>query len=143
MPELPEVETTRRGIAPWVENAKLDKVVVRDSRLRWPVVVEELKSLEGDHVTSLERRAKYLLFRFASGATLLMHLGMSGSMRVLEPQEPARKHDHIDLVVSLDSKPQRIIRFNDPRRFGCCLLLPEPAQEHPLLSNLGPEPLTN
>lgn len=140
MPELPEVETTRRGLAPWVEQGTLQQVVVRDSRLRWPVMEVELRSLIGQQVKRLERRAKYLLFHF-DGSALLLHLGMSGSLRVLDPEAPQGKHDHLDFLFRCSDGGFKVIRFNDPRRFGCCLVMQPPILEHPLLSGLGPEPL--
>ncbi len=134
MPELPEVETTRRGIAPWVENTVIEKIVVRDARLRWPVS-GDVHRAEGRPVTSLARRAKYLLIGVDGGA-LMLHLGMSGSVRVLTgPAEP-RKHDHVDIVTGRGT-----IRFTDPRRFGSLHWVPDPVEAHPLLRDLGPEPL--
>lgn len=138
MPELPEVETTLRGIAPHINNEIITDIVVRNPSLRWPVPVNELKNLIGEPVTHVERIAKYILIHTAKGCVLL-HLGMSGSLRALSKDQPATKHDHIDLVFSNN----RVIRLNDPRRFGCCLLLQEPVKEHKLLASLGPEPLSD
>jgi len=138
MPELPEVETTLRGIAPHIDKQKLIDVIVRNPSLRWPVPVEKLKTLIGEHVTHSERIAKYILIHTAKG-TVLLHLGMSGSLRALSKEHPAEKHDHIDLVFSNN----KVIRLNDPRRFGCCLLLQQPIKEHKLLASLGPEPLSD
>jgi formamidopyrimidine-DNA glycosylase len=137
MPELPEVETSRRGIAPWVENQTVKSVVVRDRRLRWPVPVDIDRRLAGATIDRVLRRAKYLLFETASG-TLLMHLGMSGSVRIIEADEPAMKHDHVDVRFASG----KALRFRDPRRFGCLLWAEEPL-EHPLLRDLGPEPLAD
>jgi formamidopyrimidine-DNA glycosylase len=136
MPELPEVETTRRGIAPSLEGRRISRVVVRDRRLRWPVPRGLERDLAGQQITSVRRRAKYLLIGTTAG-TLLAHLGMSGSLRVLDQATPAIDHDHVDIV--LDSG--RCLRFNDPRRFGCLLWVTGDPARHPLLSGLGPEPL--
>ena len=141
MPELPEVETTRSGLAPWVEGAKLQGVEVRNAGLRWPVVEKDLNKLVGGRVQSLERRAKYLLFNFPE-RSLLLHLGMSGSMRILDPREPVKKHDHLDFLFKRPGEVEMVMRFNDPRRFGCCLVINPPISEHSLLRNLGPEPLS-
>jgi formamidopyrimidine-DNA glycosylase len=135
MPELPEVETSRRGIAPWVEHQTVESVIVRDRRLRWPVPVEIDRNLAGTTIERIRRRAKYLLFETRSG-TMLMHLGMSGSVRVIEADEPAMKHDHIDIRLASG----KALRFRDPRRFGSILWAADPF-EHPLLRDLGPEPL--
>jgi len=135
MPELPEVETSRRGIAPWMEHQRIEEVTIRDRRLRWPVPQQLEANLEGQVIRSLTRRAKYLLFETDSG-TALLHLGMSGSLRIIDPGEPAGKHDHID--IRLDNG--KALRFRDPRRFGSLLWAEDPMQ-HPLLSKLGPEPL--
>ena len=135
MPELPEVETTRRGLAPYVVGRTIARVEVREPRLRWPVARRLPSALADASIGTLERRAKYLLFGTDAG-TLLVHLGMSGSLRYLpEPREPA-PHDHID--VHFDGGGT--LRFNDPRRFGSFLLTATPAT-HPLLKDLGPEPL--
>ena len=136
MPELPEVETSRRGIAPWVLNQQVSGVVVRDRRLRWPVPGIIERALPGQVIQSLTRRAKYLLFETSAG-TAMLHLGMSGSLRIIDAQEPAGKHDHVD--IQFDSG--KALRFRDPRRFGCLLWSHEP-REHNLLRNLGPEPLS-
>jgi len=136
MPELPEVETTRRGIAPSLEGRRITRVVVRERRLRWPVPRGLEKKLEGRRVTGVRRRAKYLLID-TDGGTLIAHLGMSGSLRVLGRNAALIDHDHVDLI--LDSG--RILRFNDPRRFGCLLWVETEPERHPLLASLGPEPL--
>jgi len=136
MPELPEVETTRRGVEPFCRGEVVRRVVVRERRLRWPVPEQLPRRLAGQTITAVERRAKYLLFRTGAG-TLLVHLGMSGSLRVADADQVPARHDHID--VELGSG--RLLRFNDPRRFGCFLWL-EPGEQHPLLSQLGPEPLS-
>ncbi len=136
MPELPEVETTRRGVEPFCRGEVVRRVVVRERRLRWPVPEHLPRRLAGQTITAVERRAKYLLFRTGAG-TLLVHLGMSGSLRVADADQAPARHDHIDLELGSG----RLLRFNDPRRFGCFLWL-EPGELHPLLSQLGPEPLS-
>ncbi|MCH2189889.1 MAG: bifunctional DNA-formamidopyrimidine glycosylase/DNA-(apurinic or apyrimidinic site) lyase [Gammaproteobacteria bacterium] len=140
MPELPEVETSMRGIAPYVENQHIDQIVVRETRLRWPVPAVDFERLRGQSVFKLERRAKYILMHTELGVVLL-HLGMSGSVRVIEPDHDRSigKHDHIDFEFSNGA----IIRFNDPRRFGCCLLIKSPLEQYKLLAKLGPEPLSD
>ena len=135
MPELPEVETSRRGIAPWVENQTVESVVVRERRLRWPVAAEIDCELPGNRIERVRRRAKYLLFDTAAG-TMLMHLGMSGSVRIIEADEPAMKHDHVDFRLASG----KALRFRDPRRFGSLLWAADPSK-HRLLCDLGPEPL--
>ena len=135
MPELPEVETSRRGIAPWVEQQEVCEVIVRERRLRWPVPVEIDRRLPGQEILSVRRRAKYLLFETALGSAML-HLGMSGSVRIINADEPAAKHDHVDIRFTSG----KALRFRDPRRFGSLLWTKNPG-EHELLRNLGPEPL--
>ena len=135
MPELPEVETTRRGLLPHVEGRRITAVTLRRPDLRWPIPSEITRLLPGQRIDSVRRRAKYLLMDTAAGSALL-HLGMTGSLRVLPADTPLKAHDHVDLA--LDSG--RVMRFNDPRRFGCLLWQP-PGQVHPLLQVLGPEPL--
>ena len=136
MPELPEVETTRRGIAPHLQGRIIRALHVHDARLRWPVDPKLPGLVRGQHVQGVERRAKYLLIRLTRG-TLIMHLGMSGSLRILSQRRALKTHDHLDLW--LDSG--QTLRFNDPRRFGCCLYTNGDPQEHPLLAKLAPEPL--
>ncbi len=135
MPELPEVETTRRGIAPHVLGRQVRSVVVRQRQLRWPIP-RALDELCGFAVDSIERRAKYLLLRSEPG-TAILHLGMSGSLRIVDANEAVRKHDHVDLL--LDSG--NALRFHDPRRFGAFLWTKRDPLQHKLLANLGPEPL--
>ena len=138
MPELPEVEVSCRGIAPHLQQQKITQIIVRDRRLRWPVP-EEIDSVVGALITKVERRAKYLIVHTAAGH-LIIHLGMSGALRVVPANTPAVKHDHIDLVL----ESGKCLRFNDPRRFGCWLYSKEhPSENHPLLRALGPEPLTD
>ena len=136
MPELPEVETTRRGIAPHVTGRTVAGVVVRQPALRWPVPADLEHCLRGQTVTEVGRRAKYLLLGFRSG-TLILHLGMSGTLRILMQQEPAGPHDHVDLIFDDAS----CLRLRDPRRFGAVLWTTEEPASHRLLRNLGPEPL--
>ncbi|HEY7774092.1 MAG TPA: bifunctional DNA-formamidopyrimidine glycosylase/DNA-(apurinic or apyrimidinic site) lyase [Marinagarivorans sp.] len=138
MPELPEVETTCRGIRPHVEGLKVSQVVVRNSRLRWPVDAGLETYLKGAALLRVTRRAKYLLLQFESGV-LLVHLGMSGSLRVVEPTAAPGKHDHIDLVFAGGVA----LRYNDPRRFGAFVWHAEASSVamHALLAHLGPEPL--
>ncbi|MDX1480881.1 MAG: bifunctional DNA-formamidopyrimidine glycosylase/DNA-(apurinic or apyrimidinic site) lyase [Woeseiaceae bacterium] len=135
MPELPEVETSRRGIAPWMIDQRIERVTVRDRRLRWPVPDQIERRLAGQTIRSLRRRAKYLLID-TDGGSAIMHLGMSGSLRIVEPDEPAGKHDHVDISLANG----KALRFRDPRRFGSLLWAEDPGA-HPLLKSLGPEPL--
>ena len=137
MPELPEVETSRRGIAPWVEKQQVRVVVVRDRRLRWPIPVDIDQELPGQVIRSIQRRAKYLLFETGTG-TAMLHLGMSGSVRIIDSDEPAGKHDHVDIQF----ESGKALRFRDPRRFGSLLWTHNPF-EHDLLRSLGPEPLSD
>jgi formamidopyrimidine-DNA glycosylase len=135
VPELPEVETTRRGIEPHVVGRRIKRLVVHDHRLRWPVDVEASARFVGCTIRRAGRRAKYLLLETDAG-TLILHLGMSGSLRVLPAAMPRIAHDHVD--IELDSG--QTLRFNDPRRFGS-LLFAADAAAHPLLKGLAPEPL--
>lgn len=137
MPELPEVETTRRGLAPHVEGRTVTGVTLRRPDLRWPIPHEIRDLLPGQRIAAVRRRAKYLLLDTQVGSALL-HLGMSGSLRILPETTPVKAHDHVDLA--LDS--QRVLRFTDPRRFGCLLWQP-PGETHELLRELGPEPLSD
>lgn len=135
MPELPEVETTRRGIEPYIKGQTIEVVIVRQPALRWPVP-DDIHLLEGSAVEEIKRRGKYLLIRTAAGSALL-HLGMSGSLRVCSPLTPVEKHDHVDFVFA----NARCLRLRDPRRFGAVLFTADP-QRHALLEHLGPEPLS-
>jgi len=137
MPELPEVETTRLGILPVLKNQRITEVVVRDARLRWPVPPDFAERLTGQRILHVHRRAKYLLIELERG-TVIWHLGMSGSLRILNSGTQPQLHDHID--VQLDSG--RLLRFNDPRRFGCALWTDDP-HAHELITHLGPEPLSD
>jgi formamidopyrimidine-DNA glycosylase len=135
MPELPEVEITRRGIEPHVAGKTLTGLVVRERRLRWPVPAGLARRLTGRTVQRVRRRAKYLLLDFDVGS-LIIHLGMSGSLRVLQRREPPGIHDHVDLLFG-----RTLLRLRDPRRFGSLLWQPGAAEQHRLLAQLGPEPL--
>ncbi len=135
MPELPEVETTLRGISPVLLGRTISEVRVRNAALRWPVT-DEVQQACGQRVSSVRRRAKYLLIALDTGG-LMIHLGMSGSLRICDEEDETRKHDHVDIV--LDSG--HCLRFNDPRRFGLFCWWRAPVEEHPLLRHLGPEPL--
>jgi formamidopyrimidine-DNA glycosylase len=137
VPELPEVETTRRGLAPHVVGRSIAAVEVREPCLRWRVARTLPAKLAGQRIEALERRGKYLLFGTNAG-TLLVHLGMSGSLRYLAEPPAHGLHDHVDMHF-VDGG---VLRFNDPRRFGSWLLTSRPA-EHPLLKGLGPEPLSD
>lgn len=136
MPELPEVETTRAGLAPHVQGRKITKVTVRQRQLRWQIS-DQIFQLEGGHIQSLQRRGKYLILSTRNGCALI-HLGMSGSLRLISASVPPEKHDHWDMV--FDNK--QLLRYRDPRRFGALLWTEAPAEEHKLLCDLGIEPLT-
>lgn len=137
MPELPEVEVTRQGISPYLIDQEVTALTVRNASLRWPVP-ELAQQIVGQTIRSVHRRAKYLLIDTDAGTTIV-HLGMSGSLRIVTALTPVEKHDHIDLALASG----KILRFNDPRRFGAWLWYELPLDAHPLLSKLGPEPLTD
>ena len=142
MPELPEVEVTRRGVAPHLEGRVVDSVLLRREGLRWPFPPDLPKLLAGRRILSTGRRGKYLLLHFEHG-TLIIHLGMSGHLRVLPPGAELKKHDHFDLVVD-GPDGKRVLRLHDPRRFGAVLWHPHDDGEldqHLLLRSLGVEPL--
>jgi len=136
VPELPEVEITRRGLVPHLVGRRVEAVVVRNRNLRWPIARNLGKRISGSTIGSVERRAKYLLIACGSG-WLIVHLGMSGSLRVLPRATPAGKHDHFDLVIDSGL----IVRLTDPRRFGAVLWEARDPRTHPLLADLAPEPL--
>jgi len=136
VPELPEVETTRRGIEPVLRGRRVSAVDVREPRLRWPVPAALARDLSGQPLGSVSRRAKFLLFESPVGH-LIMHLGMSGSLRVASRGVEPQRHDHLDIVLD----DGRCLRFRDPRRFGAALWTTDDPLEHPLLRHLGPEPL--
>jgi formamidopyrimidine-DNA glycosylase len=136
VPELPEVETTRRGIEPHVVGRRIRRLLIHERRLRWPVDLEMVAAVTGSAIRRASRRAKYLLIETDAG-TLILHLGMSGSLRVLPAGTPRIAHDHVD--IELDSG--QTLRFNDPRRFGCLMFTAQDPASHPLLESLAPEPL--
>lgn len=136
MPELPEVETTRRGIKPHLVGKVIQQVTVHNPNLRWPVP-GEVAALQGATVESVTRRGKYLLVDVPAG-TAIVHLGMSGSLRISPASEARRKHDHIELLLASGD----VLRFHDPRRFGCFLWQAAGEDQHVLLAGLGPEPLS-
>lgn len=138
MPELPEVETTRSGIAPHITGQEVQKVIVRQTKLRWPIPPSLAKILPGNTIDAVTRRGKYLLFHTESG-TLIIHLGMSGSLRLLDTHQASQKHDHVDIVFSNG----QTLRLRDPRRFGAVLWTTASPTNHKLLCSLGPEPLTD
>lgn len=136
MPELPEVETTRRGIAPHAVGQRVARVIVRNPHLRQPVSPQLAADLVGQIIHAVERRGKYLLLRSTVG-TAIIHLGMSGSLRVLSQAMPAEKHDHVDIVLGNG----QCLRLCDPRRFGAVIWTRDNPLQHALLRDLGPEPL--
>ncbi len=138
MPELPEVETTKRGISSALLGHRVLHAVVRERRLRWPIAENFEAAVRGRTVRSVERRAKYIVLGFDNGS-LILHLGMSGSLRLVKPGTPRRTHDHWDL--EMDSG--WVLRFHDPRRFGSLHWTPGEPSEHPLLAKLAPEPLSD
>lgn len=137
MPELPEVETTCRGIQPHVEGQTIQRIDIHNGSLRWPVS-DEIYALRNLSILSVQRRAKYILLSFSESQHILLHLGMSGSLRIVAPEEELRKHDH--LVFHLSNGLE--MRLHDPRRFGCALWVEGDFNAHPLLAKLGPEPLS-
>ncbi|PHS68626.1 MAG: DNA-formamidopyrimidine glycosylase [Methylophaga sp.] len=137
MPELPEVETTCCGIRPFIEDQRITKITVRNYKLRWPIPTNIADILTGQQIHTVKRRAKYLLFQCDTG-TLIIHLGMSGSLRILDSTDNVEKHDHVDIVVDNGY----VLRFTDPRRFGAILWTEQPIDQYKLLRHLGPEPLS-
>lgn len=136
MPELPEVETVRRGIEPLISGRTIERVVVRDRRLRWPIPRGFERKLAGRTIRSVGRRGKYLLLDLDSADRVILHLGMTGRISLVEPGRPVRKHDHLDLELS----GGLVLRFNDARRFGAALWWPASQPAHVLLKHMGPEP---
>ncbi len=136
MPELPEVETSRRGIEPHILNRKVTNVIIRQKQLRWPIPATLKKQLTSQIIRQVERRGKYILLRTDAG-TVILHLGMSGSLRILKPSITAEKHDHVDICFNNN----KVLRLRDPRRFGAVLWTKADPLKHKLLANLGPEPL--
>jgi formamidopyrimidine-DNA glycosylase len=140
MPELPEVETSRRGIEPHILGKRIKDVIIREHRLRWPIPKSLPDKILNQTVMQVSRRGKYLLLQFGknkTSGTVIIHLGMSGSLRICPASMPAGKHEHIDFVFSNN----KILRLKDPRKFGCVLWTNKPTEQHKLLSKLGPEPL--
>lgn len=137
MPELPEVETTRRGIEPYILKQLISHITVRNPNLRWPVPDNISQLVAGQKVHQVERRAKYLILKMDKGS-LLIHLGMSGNLRILEKDSAAGKHDHVDIHL----ENGKLLRFNDTRRFGAILWTADAVEQHPLIQHLGPEPLS-
>lgn len=135
MPELPEVEVTRLGLQPLIDQT-VKNVVIRNASMRWPIPDHLPQTLQNQKLLSLKRRAKYILAQFENG-TLLLHLGMSGSISLLDRNYPPEKHDHFDI----EFQDQQVLRLRDPRRFGAVLWAGEHPETHPLLVSLGPEPL--
>lgn len=138
MPELPEVETTLRGIKPHIHHQTIKSTIIRHPRLRWPVPINLAHHLEGQRLNNIHRRGKYLLFHFDTG-TMILHLGMSGRLRILLKEVPPQKHDHVDIIFSHNI----CLRFTDPRRFGAILFTTDDPEQHPLLKHIGPEPLSD
>lgn len=137
MPELPEVETSRCGILPHILQQTVVRVILRHPTLRWPIPANLSELLSQQQVIAVERRGKYILLRFHHGA-LILHLGMSGMLRIVPVTTPAAKHDHVDIEFANGI----CLRFSDPRRFGCVLWTAEDPLQHRLLKKLGPEPLS-
>ena len=138
MPELPEVETIRRGIEPHIRGRTIERVVVRDRRLRWPIPRNFARSLEGKTIRDVARRGKYLLLELDDGSVIL-HMGMTGRLSVLDRGAPVKKHDHLDLELS----GGLTLRFHDPRRFGAALWWPASQTTHALIKDMGPEPFSD
>lgn len=138
MPELPEVETTKRGIEPALCGQRIEACIVRNSKLRWPVAPQICQLQPGLLIESVTRRAKYLLIKTPLGH-IIIHLGMSGHLRILPIGTPAEKHDHIDLELNNNL----CLRYQDPRRFGAWLWTKDDPLQHPLLAKLAPEPLSD
>ncbi len=138
MPELPEVETSRRGIEPHLLNKKIKKISIRQHKLRWPIPKNLPQLATGRVIHAVSRRAKYIYLELENG-TIIIHLGMSGSLRICTDKTPAEKHDHIDIQVANN----KILRLRDPRKFGCVLWAKGSVDEHRLIKPLGPEPLSD
>jgi formamidopyrimidine-DNA glycosylase len=136
MPELPEVETSRRGIEPYLKNKTITAVTIRQHKLRWPIPKNLPSLIKGKKIREVCRRAKYIYLRLDNGSVII-HLGMSGSLRICTEKTPPEKHDHIDITVSNN----KILRLRDPRKFGCVLWAPSGINQHKLIKPLGPEPL--
>jgi formamidopyrimidine-DNA glycosylase len=137
MPELPEVETTCKGISPYIIGNTITEVIVRESQLRWAIPADLSQTITGLSIDSVTRRGKYCLLNTTNG-TLILHLGMSGNLRIVSSSEKPKKHDHVDVIF----QNNLVLRFNDQRKFGAVLWAKGDAKTHPLLKDLGPEPLT-
>ena len=138
MPELPEVEVTKKSLEDCLKGRSIKSIDIREKRLRWNLNQTDLNNIIGQKIQTLTRRGKYILINTEPGSALL-HLGMSGNISILENDQPLKKHDHFDLIID----DNRIIRFNDPRRFGSFIWAGKRPEKHKLLSKLGPEPLEN
>jgi len=138
MPELPEVETTCRGIAPHLEKHTIKNIIIRNHSLRWPILNGLPDILAKQTIHKVSRRAKYLLFQCDTG-TLIIHLGMSGHLQIVTPSDEVAKHSHVDITLDNDT----LLRYTDPRRFGAVLWTSEPIEQHHLLKHLAPEPLSD
>ena len=138
MPELPEVETSRRGIEPHIHGQTIEQVSIRQHQLRWPIPATLPHTARGQRVEQVLRRGKYLILQLHSGS-IIIHLGMSGSLRITTAKQQPDKHDHIDFCFSNN----KILRLHDPRKFGCVLWTDRPVEEHSLIKKLGPEPLSD
>ena len=137
MPELPEVETTCRGIAPHIQDQIVKDIIIRQKQLRWPITPGLKKGITGQSIKEIWRRGKYILLQTATG-TAIIHLGMSGSLRIVDQTIAVRKHDHVDFIFANG----KVLRLHDPRRFGALLWTTADPMDHELLCDLGPEPLT-
>ena len=137
MPELPEVETTKKGIAPYVVGETVKDIIVRQRQLRWPIPATLKRSFKDQLIGKLRRRAKYLLF-YTDNGCMILHLGMSGSLRVINDNTPHEKHDHVDIVF----ESGYLLRFRDPRKFGSIHWTKDDPLDHKLINHLGPEPLS-
>lgn len=138
MPELPEVETTKSGILPYILNQKIENIIIRNPNLRWPIPAFLPELLKTQQVLNIYRRAKYIIIEFKIGH-LICHLGMSGHYKIIQQPTQILKHDHVDILFQNGT----ILRYHDPRRFGCMLWTAEPISEHFLIKKLGPEPLSS
>jgi len=136
VPELPEVETTRTGIAPYVVGEVVKDIIIRERQLRWPIPANLKRSLKNQLIRKLKRRAKYLLF-YTDNGCMILHLGMSGSLRMIENKQAHEKHDHVDIIF----ESGHLLRFRDPRKFGSILWTRDDPMDHRLITHLGPEPL--
>src|SRR5579885_1134578 len=139
MPELPEVETLRRGVEPHVVGRVIERALVREPRLRWPVPRAFAARVKERRITAAGRRAKYLILSLDNGDRILIPIGMTGRLAVLDTEHPNARHDHVDFLLRDAKGRHSLLRFRDPRRFGAVLLWPAREEGHPLLDELGPE----